>query len=83
MCLVDSGGVRGSEPVTAPPFFAAWLNRIVSSQELAVDAALSGDRDLVRAAMLLDPHAGTLGLATIDQMTDDLLAATRRWLPQF
>jgi alpha-galactosidase len=83
MCLVDSGGVRGSEPVTAPPFFAAWLNRIVASQELAVDAALSGDRDLVRAAMLLDPHAGTLGLATIDQMTDDLLAATRRWLPQF
>jgi alpha-galactosidase/6-phospho-beta-glucosidase family protein len=33
--------------------------------------------------MLLDPHAGTLGLATIEQMTDELLTATRRWLPQF
>ena len=83
MCLVDGDGVRGSEPVTAPPFFASWLNRIVAAQELTVDAALNGDRDLVRAAMLLDPHAGTLGLNTIDQMTDELLDATRHWLPQF
>jgi alpha-galactosidase/6-phospho-beta-glucosidase family protein len=33
--------------------------------------------------MLLDPHAGTLGLATIEQMTDELIDATARWLPQF
>jgi len=33
--------------------------------------------------MLLDPHAGTLGLATIEQMTSELIAATSRWLPQF
>jgi alpha-galactosidase len=83
MCLVDGDGVRGDQPVHAPPFFAAWLNRIVASQELAVEAALAGDRELIRAAMLLDPHAGTLGLATIDQMIDDLLDASKRWLPQF
>jgi alpha-galactosidase len=83
MCVVDSNGVRGGEPVCAPPFFAAWLNRIVAAQERTVDAGLTGDRELVHAAMLLDPHAGTLGLATIGQMTDELIDATRRWLPQF
>jgi alpha-galactosidase len=81
--VVDGDGVRGREPVHAPPFFASWLNRIVAAQELTVDAALTGDRELVHEAMLLDPHAGTLGLATIERMTDELLAATVRWLPQF
>jgi alpha-galactosidase/6-phospho-beta-glucosidase family protein len=33
--------------------------------------------------MLLDPHAGILGDATIRQMTDELITATGRWLPQF
>jgi alpha-galactosidase len=83
MCVVDDNGVHGREPVTAPPFFAAWLNRIVAAQELTVDAALTGDRERVHAAMLLDPHAGTLGLSTIERMTDELLTATRQWLPQF
>ena len=31
--------------------------------------------------MLLDPHAGTLGLATIEQMTDELIAATAALAP--
>jgi len=83
MCVVDASGVRGREPVHAPPFFAAWLERIVSAQELTVEAGLTGDRELVYAAMLLDPHAGTLGFATIQAMTGELLAATSRWLPQF
>jgi alpha-galactosidase len=83
MCIVDENGVRGREPVHAPEFFASWLNRIVGAQELTVEAALTGARELVHAAMLLDPHAGTLGLATIEQLTDELLAATARWLPQF
>ena len=45
MCVVDGDGVHGREPVHAPPFFAAWLNRIVAAQELTVDAALTGDRE--------------------------------------
>jgi alpha-galactosidase len=83
MCVVDGDGIHGGEPVHAPAFFAAWLNRIVAAQELTVEAALGGDRDLVYAAMLLDPHAGILGDATIRQMTDELITATGRWLPQF
>jgi alpha-galactosidase len=80
---VNGDGIHGGEPVHAPPFFAAWLNRIVAAQELTVEAALSGDRERVYAAMLLDPHAGTLGLATIEAMTEELISATRPWLPYF
>jgi len=83
MCVIDRDGVHGRTPVHAPAFLAAWLNRIVAAQEMTVEAALTGDRELVHAAMLLDPHAGTLGLATIEQMTDELLTATSPWLPQF
>jgi alpha-galactosidase len=83
MCVVDGDGVHGRAPVHAPPFLAAWLQRIVAAQEMTVEAALTGNRDLVYGAMLLDPHAGTLGLTTIEQMTDALLTATGRWLPQF
>ena len=83
VCVVDDAGVHGDAPVHAPPFFAAWLNRIVNAQELTVEAALAGDRELVYAAMLLDPHAGTLGFATIQQLADELIGSTARWLPQF
>jgi alpha-galactosidase len=83
MCVVNGDGVHGGDAVYAPAFLASWLNRIVAAQECTVEAALEGDRDLVYAAMLLDPHAGTLGLATIEQMADELIDATRRWLPQF
>lgn len=83
MYPIDGSGVHETCHVSAPPFFAAWLNRIVQSQELTVEAALTGDRELVHAAMLLDPHAGALGLPTIEALTADLLEATARWLPQF
>jgi alpha-galactosidase/6-phospho-beta-glucosidase family protein len=83
MCVVDGDGVRGGTPVHAPEFFAAWLRRIVAAQEMTVEAALTGDRGLVYAAMMLDPHAGTLGLPTIEQMADELIEATKPWLPQF
>jgi alpha-galactosidase len=83
MCVVSDRGVDGGEPAYAPPFLAAWLNRIVAAQECTVEAGLTGNRELVHAAMLLDPHAGTLGLATIEQMTGELIDATRHWLPQF
>jgi hypothetical protein len=33
--------------------------------------------------MLLDPLAGRIDFDRMEQMSDDLLAATSRWLPQF
>jgi alpha-galactosidase/6-phospho-beta-glucosidase family protein len=48
-----------------------------------VEAALSGSRDQVIEAMLLDPLAGRIDFDHLEQMTDEMLAATKPWLPQF
>jgi alpha-galactosidase/6-phospho-beta-glucosidase family protein len=59
------------------------LRRVVAAQELTVDAALTGDRTRVIEAMFADPMAGKLPFEHLVAMTDELLAATAPWLPQF
>ena len=54
-----------------------------ASQELTVEAAVTGNRDKVVEAMLLDPLAGRIDYDQIGEMTDEMLAATKAWLPQF
>jgi len=83
MCIVDGGGVRGSEAVSLPPPMAEALRRVCAAQELTVDAAVSGDRDAAFAAMLLDPLASRLDYDSLAVMTDEMLGATAEWLPQF
>lgn len=83
MCVADGDGVRGRDRASAPPFLAEHLRRVSAAQELTVEAALSGRRDDVLAALLADPLTGRTDYDHVEQMTDELLAATRRWLPQF
>lgn len=83
MCVVDGSGVRGRDVVRVPPVLADTLRRVSTAQELTVDAALTGDRERVFEAMLVDPLAGHLDYDAVASMTDELLAATKRWLPQF
>jgi alpha-galactosidase/6-phospho-beta-glucosidase family protein len=83
MCIVDAGGVRGDEGVSLPAGMAEVLRRVSASQELTVEAGVSGERDAAFAAMLLDPLAGRLDYDALSAMTDELLAATAEWLPQF
>jgi alpha-galactosidase len=83
MCTVDGDGVRGRDDASLPPAVAEELRRVSASQELTVDAAITGDRDAVFAAMLADPLAGRIDYDALGEMTDELLAATRQWLPQF
>ena len=44
---------------------------------------MTGNRDKVVEAMLLDPLAGRIDFDHLVQMTDELLDATKQWLPQF
>ncbi len=83
ICTVDGSGARGRDQVELPPAVAELLRRVSASQELTVDAAVSGSRDTVFAAMMLDPLAGRADYDRLAQMTDEMLAATREWLPQF
>jgi alpha-galactosidase/6-phospho-beta-glucosidase family protein len=83
MCVVDGSGVRGRDVVRVPPVLADTLRRVSGAQELTVDAALTGDREKVFEAMFVDPLAGRLDYDALQGMTDEMLVATKRWLPQF
>ena len=62
---------------------AECLRRVSASQELTVEAAVTGKRDAVFEAMLLDPLAGRIDYDRLGEMTDEMLTATKAWLPQF
>lgn len=83
-CAVDANGVRPLRYGSLPPACAA-LNQVqINVQRLAVEAAMTGDRDLVHAAVALDPLTGAvLTLPEIHEMVDRMLEAEARWLPRF
>lgn len=83
MVTIDAAGARGRDTEALPRVLADCVRRISAEQELIVEAALSGDRATALDAMLLDPLASRLDYDAIGRMTDDMLEATARWLPQF
>jgi alpha-galactosidase len=83
ICVADGNGARGRDAVRLPPAMAEHLRRVSVSQELTVEAAVTGDRDKVFEAMLADPLAGRMDYDRLVDMTDEMLRATSAWLPQF
>jgi alpha-galactosidase/6-phospho-beta-glucosidase family protein len=83
MCIVSGSGIAGCDVVALPPALAECLRRVSASQELTVEAAVTGDRDVAFAAMLLDPLTSRLDDDAIAAMTDEMLDATAAWLPRF
>ena len=83
ICVVDADGMRGRDAAPVPAPLAELLRRHVAVQEMTVQAAVTGDVGLVKAAMSLDPLAGRSDLRAVEAMTEELLAGTSRWLPQF
>jgi alpha-galactosidase len=83
MCVADASGLRGRDAPLLPPALGEWVRRVSSSQEATVEAALTGSRDKAVEAMLLDPLAGRIDYDHVQAMTDEMIAATKQWLPQF
>jgi len=83
MGVANATGVEPRDHVQVDGVLGEILRRVVYSQELTVEAALSGDRDLVLEAMLTDQMGGRLPYEHVVAITDELLAATAPWLPQF
>jgi alpha-galactosidase len=80
-CLVDARGVHPCQVGDLPPQLAALNRSNIAVQELTVKAALERDREAVRQAVALDPlTAAVLTLDQAGQMTDELFAASARWL---
>jgi alpha-galactosidase/6-phospho-beta-glucosidase family protein len=79
--LVEDGVPRGVEVGSMPEPVAALVRRELSVQDLAVEAALEGSRDLALRALLLDPVVNSARAA--EAFLDDALRAHRAWLPRF
>jgi alpha-galactosidase len=79
--VVNGAGMHGIGAGDLPLGLAIDLQARISQQELAVDAALTGDRDLAFQAMLADPMVTNIQDA--ESMLGELLAAHAGHLPQF
>ncbi len=83
-CVADRAGVRPVRYGALPPACAALNEVQIAVQRLTVRAAMTGSRELVRAAVALDPLTSAMStLPKIGEMTDKMLAAEAEWLPQF
>ena len=83
-CLVDGNGVQPTRVGSLPPQLAGLIQTNINVQRLTVEAALTGRREYVYHAAMLDPHtAAELDLEQIWSLVDDLIEAHGELLPQF
>jgi alpha-galactosidase len=82
--LVDKNGLQPTKIGALPPHLAAMMRTNVNVQEMVVEAALTGKREYIYYAAMLDPHtAAELSLDQIWHLVDDLIEAHGEWLPQY
>jgi alpha-galactosidase len=83
-CLVDKNGVQPTCIGSLPLHLAALIQTNVNVQALTVEAALTGLREHIYHAAMLDPHTATeLDLDQIWNLVDDLIEAHSDYLPTF
>jgi alpha-galactosidase len=83
-CVVDKNGVQPTQVGALPPHLAALMQTNVNVQALTVEAALTGKREHIYHAAMLDPHTGAeLDLDQIWHLVDDLIQAHGDWLPEY
>jgi alpha-galactosidase len=82
--LVNKRGFNPLHVGTLPPQCAALNNINIAVEEMAVEAALTGDAQLAFQAIAYDPlSAAVLSLAEIKKMVREMLRKNRDYLPQF
>ncbi len=82
--FVDRFGINMVEGIELPLACAATCMSSVNVQRMSVQAAVTGDVDLLKLAVLHDPLVGAI--CTPDevwQMVDEMLVAQAQWLPQY
>lgn len=83
-CFVDRNGIAVPKIGDLPLGCAAVCSQSVWVQKLAVEAAVSGDAELLKQAALLDPLTGAVcNPPEVWQMVDEMLIAQEKWLPQY
>ena len=83
-CLVDHNGIQPTKIGSLPPHLAALMQTNINVQALTVEAAVTGKREHIYHAAMLDPHtAAELDLTQIHALVDDLIEAHGDWLPTY
>lgn len=81
-CLVDKNGLQPTKIGALPPQLAAIMQTNINVQSLVVEALLTGKREHLYHAAMLDPHtAAELDLDQIWNLVDELLEAHGDWVP--
>ena len=83
-CLVDANGIQPTRVGAIPPHLAALMQTNINVQSLTVEAALTGAREHIYHAAMLDPHtAAELTLDQIWALVDELIEAHGDYLPEY
>jgi alpha-galactosidase len=81
-CVVDKSGLQPTKIGNLPPQLAALMQTNINVQALTVEAILTGKREHVYHAAMLDPHtAAELTLDQIWNLVDELLEAHGEYIP--
>ena len=83
-CVVDKNGLQPTKIGSMPPQLAALQQTNINVQSLVVEAALTGKREHIYHAAMLDPHtAAELSLEQIWSLVDDLIEAHGDMMPEY
>ncbi|OBY79261.1 alpha-glucosidase/alpha-galactosidase [Paenibacillus sp. KS1] len=83
-CFVDRNGVTPTYVGDLPPQLAALNRTNINTQLLTIEAAITGKKEHIYHAAMLDPHtAAELSLDDIVSLCDELIEAHGDWLPKF
>lgn len=83
-CLVDRGGVQPTHVGNLPPQLAALNRTSINTQLLTLEAAVTGRKEHIYQAAMLDPHTSAeLSMDDIIALCDDLIEAHGDWLPKY
>ena len=81
---VDRNGINMPVVGDLPLGCAATCSASANVQKMGMEAAVKGDVNLLKLAMLHDPLTGAvLNPEEVWQMTDEMLVAQAQWLPQY
>ncbi|MBQ9531434.1 MAG: alpha-glucosidase/alpha-galactosidase [Eubacterium sp.] len=83
-CLINGNGIYPCNVGPLPVQCAAMNMTNINVQLLTIEAAVTGKKDHIYQAAMLDPHTGSeLDIDTIKKMVDDLIDAHGNWLPKY
>ena len=83
-CLINGNGILPCSVGALPVQCAAMNMTNINVQLLTIEAAVTGKKEHIYQAAMLDPHTGSeLDIDTIRKMVDELIDAHGNYLPKY